>query len=344
MTAFIDALLARGCIVKFWADNLYYDPDYTPALQARGVEVMYGGQWAGGFARYLQENPHISTVMLSRPHIAENYIEALQRHPQIRSVYYGHDLHFRRLDMEAKRGSATDADARRMEKLERQIWSSVDLVLYPSQEEVDDVRALAPGVDAQYILPYAFDHFNDAASPDQRCGILFVAGFAHGPNVDAAQWLVESVMPLVWDKHPHVNLTLVGSNPTAPVRDLAGRRVEVTGFVTDDELARRYSEARVAIVPLRFGAGVKGKVVEAMQQGVPLVTTEIGAQGLDGLNRVATVADDPALLAAGVIELLENDGRWVERSRAAANFARARFSRDALSEALATACNLEKTA
>ena len=344
MVAFIDALLARGCIVKFWADNLYYDPDYTPPLQARGVEVMYGGQWVGGFARYLQENPHISTVMLSRPHIAEHYIDALQRHPQIRAVYYGHDLHFRRMDMEIQRGSATEADARRMEQLERRIWGSVDRVLYPSQEEADDVRALAPGVDAQAILPYAFDHFNDVASPDQRGGILFVAGFAHGPNVDAAQWLVEEVMPLVWEKHPGVNLSLVGSNPTNAVRALAASHVEVTGFVTDEELARRYAEARVAVVPLRFGAGVKGKVVEAMQQGLPLVTTGIGAQGLDGLDTVATVADDPARIAAGVIELLERDDQWVERSRAAASFVRARFSREALGQALEKAFDMEKTA
>lgn len=344
MVAFIDALLSRGCIVKFWADNLYYDPDYTPLLQARGVEVMYGGQWVGGFSRYLQENAHIRTVMLSRPHIAEHYIEALQRHPQVRTVYYGHDLHFRRLDMEVKRGSATESDARRIEQLERRIWSSVDRVLYPSQEEADDVRALVPGVDAQAILPYAFDHFNDTATPDQRSGILFVAGFAHGPNVDAAQWLVESVMPLVWQKHPGVKLSLVGSNPTSAVRDLAADHVEVTGFVTDEELARRYAQARVAVVPLRFGAGVKGKVVEAMQQGLPLVTTGIGAQGLDGLDGVAAVVDDPSSFAAEVIELIENDDRWIKCSHAAAGFVRARFSREALGKALEKVFDMEKVA
>lgn len=344
MIAFIDALLARGCVVKFWADNLYFDPIYTPPLQARGVEVMYGGQWVGGFARYLQENPHVRTVMLSRPHIAEHYIDALRKHPDVRSVYYGHDLHFRRMDMEVTRNGGSDGEARSMELLERRIWKAVDRVLYPSAEEAHDVRALEPSVDARAILPYAFDHFNDDAVPAQRVGILFVAGFAHGPNVDAAQWLVEAVMPQVWARHPGVRLSLVGSNPTDAVRALAGEHVEVTGFVSDEELAQRYGAARVAIVPLRFGAGVKGKVVEAMQQGLPLVTTGIGAQGLVGLEAVVTVADEADGLAAGLLSLLEDDALWLQRSRAAASYCRSQFSRDALGRALESAFAMEKKA
>lgn len=344
MVAFIDALLARGCVVKFWADNLYFDPIYTPPLQARGVEVMYGGQWVGGFARYLQENPHVRTVMLSRPHIAEHYIDALQKYPGVRTVYYGHDLHFRRMDMEAQRNGGSDGDARSMEMLERRIWKAVDRVLYPSAEEAQDVCMLEPSVDARAILPYAFDHFNDAAVPTQRAGILFVAGFAHGPNVDAAKWLVESVMPQVWARHPGVKLSLVGSNPTEAVRALAGDHVEVTGFVSDEELAQRYGVARVAIVPLRFGAGVKGKVVEAMQQGLPLVTTGVGAQGLIGLDAVATVADEADDLAAGVLSLLEDDALWLQRSRDAASYCRQQFSRDALGRALESAFAMEKKA
>ncbi|MFG6087452.1 class I SAM-dependent methyltransferase [Stenotrophomonas indicatrix] len=344
MVAFIDALLARGCVVKFWADNLYFDPIYSPPLQARGVEVMYGGQWVGGFARYLQENPHVRTVMLSRPHIAEHYIDALQKHPGVRAVYYGHDLHFRRMDMEAQRNGDSDGDARSMEMLERRIWKAVDRVLYPSAEEAQDVCVLEPSVDARAILPYAFDQFNDAAVPTQRAGILFVAGFAHGPNVDAAKWLVESVMPQVWARHPGVKLSLVGSNPTDAVRALADDHVEVTGFVSDEELARRYGAARVAIVPLRFGAGVKGKVVEAMQQGLPLVTTGVGAQGLIGLDAVATVADEADDLAAGVLSLLEDDALWLQRSRDAASYCRQQFSRDALGRALESAFAMENKA
>ncbi|MEN5059261.1 glycosyltransferase [Luteimonas sp. TWI1416] len=337
MIAFIDALIAQGCLVKFWPDNLYYDPVYTPPLQARGVEVMYGGQWVGGFARYLGENPHIGAVMLSRPHISEHYLEALKQNPHVHSVYYGHDLHFRRMEMEARRNGGDDSDARDMERLERKIWSSVNCVLYPSPEETSDVRMLASDVDVRTILPYAFDVFEEDAVPAHRSGIIFVAGFAHGPNVDAARWLVEAIMPLVWEARPDVRLSLVGSNPTAEVLALAGSHVEVTGFVSDDELTKRYASAHVAVVPLRFGAGVKGKVVEAMQQGVPIVTTPVGAQGLDGLERVASILDEPEAIAAQLVSLMADDTLWIRRSRDAAAYCRARFSREALGRALASA-------
>lgn len=342
MVAFIDGLLARGCIVKFWPDNLNYDPVYTPPLQARGVEVMYGGQWVGGFEKYLRENPHVRAVLLSRPHIAEHYIAALARHPGVHTVYYGHDLHFRRLQMEAEHGGQCGSEAQRMELLERHIWKSVDCVVYPSQQEADDVLRIEPDVNARHILPYAFDGFVHDALPTSRAGILFVAGFAHGPNVDAAKWLIGSIMPLVWKRYPELEVSLVGSNPTGEVRALAGERVEVTGFVSDEELSRRYARAHVAVVPLRFGAGVKGKVVEAMQQGVPLVTTSVGAQGLEGLDAVVSVADDAAAIAADLIALLEDDAMWLARSRAAALYAQANFSREALGAALESALELGK--
>lgn len=334
MVAFIDALLAAGWVVKFWPDNLWFDPEYAPQLQARGVEVIYGSRRSGGFARYLDEaGAEIDAVLLSRPHVAAPHLDALRRKaPRARIVYYGHDLHFRRLEREAQATGRAELEkeARKCERQERAIWRAVDLVLYPSAEEAAEVRALEPGAQARALVPYAFDEFRDAEDAGGRDGILFVAGFAHPPNVDAATWLVSEVMPRVWASHPQARLALVGSKPTAEVRALAGERVEVTGYVDDAELARRYAIARVAVVPLRYGAGIKGKVVEALQQGVPLVTTAVGAQGLDGLDAVAAVQDDPVRMAAAIVRLLDDDEAWRRQSRGGAGYAAARFSRAAL--------------
>ncbi len=336
MMAFIDALLAAGWVVKFWPDNLWFDPEYAPRLQARGVEVIYGSRRSGGFERYLDEaGAEIDAVLLSRPQVAALHMGALRRKaPQARIVYYGHDLHFRRLEREAAAtGRAQlEREARRCERQERAIWRGVDLVLYPSAEEAAEVRALEPGVEARALLPYAFDGFREAEGVEGRTGILFVAGFAHPPNVDAATWLVAEVMPRVWARYPQVRLSLVGSRPTDEVRALAGERVEVTGYVDDAELERRYAHARVAAVPLRYGAGIKGKVVEALQQGVPLATTTVGAQGLEGLEMVAEVQDDPERMADAIVRLLEDDGVWRRQSHEGARYAAARFSRAALRE------------
>jgi GT2 family glycosyltransferase len=346
MVAFIDALLAAGWLVKFWPDNLWFDQEYGTRLQARGVEVIHGWKRQGGFERYLREHgAELDAVMLSRPHVAPAYLESLRRAaPDLRVVYYGHDLHFRRMLDEARVTGREDLveAARKMEQEERAIWRKVDLVLYPSQDEAAAVASLEPEAKASAIVPYAFDHFRVDASPEGRSDILFVAGFGHPPNVDAALWLVNEVMPEVWRHLPHVRLSLVGSNPLPEVQALAGSRVEVTGYVDDDERARRYAGARVAVVPLRYGAGIKGKVVEAMQQGVPLVTTTVGAQGLEGLATVACVSDGAAGMAADVVRLLQDDDAWTACSRAGTGYVASRFSRQALADSLVKAMSDNK--
>jgi len=338
MVAFIDALLASGWLVKFWPDNLWYDPDYGPALQKRGVEIIHGEKRLGGFEEYLREcGAELDAVLLSRPHVSLPYLRALRSlAPDVRVAYYGHDLHFRRLDSEAEVTGRDDLqeEARRMEALERQIWRQVDVVLYPSQDEADDVVALVPEANVHAISPYAFDRFNEEAKPQGRVDLLFVAGFAHPPNVDAAFWLVDEIMPKLWRQLPNVRIALVGANPTQQVRQLASERVEVTGYVSDAELARRYDRARVAVVPLRYGAGVKNKVVEALQAGLPLVTTPVGAQGLQGLDRVARISATPESLAEDIGLLLTEDAAWLQCSRGGAVLARSLFSREVLSSQL----------
>jgi GT2 family glycosyltransferase len=344
MMAFLRRLVEAGCVVKFWPDNLYHDPDYTPALQAMGVEVYHGRRWKDGFGRMLAEaGGDIDAVLLSRPHISAPYLELVRKHSAATVVYYGHDLHFRRMEAEAGvvgAGSVDPVAVRKMEALERSLWRGSDIVLYPSEDEAAQVRALEPGVDARAVTPYAYDAFELQAVPEAREGILFVAGFAHPPNVDAAEWLVRDIMPLVWREMPGARVSLVGANPNERVLALAGELVEVTGFVSDEELARRYLHSRLAVVPLRFGAGVKSKVVEALQQGLPLVTTPVGAQGLAGLGDVAAVVESPADIAARMVELLRDDGMWLRLSREGARFAQARFSRESMRDTLLAACRV----
>ncbi len=125
-----------------------------------------------------------------------------------------------------------------------------------------------------------------------RHDLMFVAGFAHPPNADAATWFVHEVLPHIRERHPQIHLDLVGSNPSAEVMALAGEGVTVTGFVTDEELAARYGRARVVVAPLALmAAGVKGKVIEAMRFGVPCVTTSAGIQGLAQTDDFLAAAD-----------------------------------------------------
>ena len=341
MWQFMGLFRKQGMSVKFWPENLWYDPVYTPRLQQEGVEVFYGPEYGGRFEQWIRENGAcIDYVLLSRPHISVQFIEALRRHTDATLVYYGHYIHHLRLLAQiaiGDDGEQVRAEMHKMQAFEESVWRSVDTIYYPSVTETAQVdawlreRALAD-VKTFTIPVYAFDSFADdpAGNLDERRDLVFVAGFGHGPNGDAAVWFVNEVLPLVHAQAPGVHIHLVGSNPTPAVRELAGERVHVTGFVSDEELSGYYERCRVIVAPLRYGGGMKGKVVEAMRFGVPTVTSAAGAQGLAEALDFLAVADDAPAFARHVLRLLDDDQEWVRASQAAQAFARARFSEDAL--------------
>lgn len=331
MDVFIKGLLSLGCCVKFWPDNLYPDPVYTPVYQDLGVEVIYGVEYQNGFEKWIQENgDFIDVALLSRPHVSAPLLQSLRKHTSARLVYYGHDLHHRRMRDEAElRGDPVlRKQAEEMFVLERSIWNSVDLSLYPSQDEAEQVRLLAP-VRAEAISPYVFDFDTEIASFSMRQNVIFVAGFAHSPNVDAARWFCAEVWPTIHRRTGAI-LMLVGSNPTDEVMAMASANILVTGYVDDRTLARLYDQSRVAVAPLRYGAGVKSKVVEPLARGVPLVTTSVGAQGLRALRECSCVEDDPMKFAEATINLLTNEAAWNRSSRGQIRYSQDHFSRGAL--------------
>jgi glycosyltransferase involved in cell wall biosynthesis len=229
--------------------------------------------------------------------------------------------------------------ADKMEARERAIWRQADLSLYPSEEEADIAYALAPDCRFASVIPYGFDRFPTPRDAPDCQEIVFVAGFGHPPNEDAACWFVSEVLPLVKQKVPTAYLSIVGSNPTSRVRALARDGVSVRADVSDTELRAAYTSARVAVVPLRVGAGVKRKVVEALSEGLPLVTTPVGAQGLPGLLRVASIEADPTAFALAVVRLLTDDSSWGWQSSAQLAFATQRFSHAAMAASLMSALN-----
>jgi O-antigen biosynthesis protein len=164
------------------------------------------------------------------------------------------------------------------------------------------------------LTPYYVQSARNAAVPLDSHDILFVAGFKHPPNEDAAAWLVEQVMPRVWAQRPDARLTLAGSHPTKRVRGLAGAQVTVTGSLSEDALLRCYQRARVAVIPLRIGAGVKFKTVEAMARGLPLVTTPVGVQGLDRLPAGMQVHECVQSMAESILRLMNDNAFWMQVS------------------------------
>lgn len=342
----VRALMAEDMLVKFWPSNLAYAAGYAEALQAMGVEVFHGPHQAP-LADWLRRHGEaLDLVVVSRPDVAESCLNALRAHTRAPVFYYGHDLHFERMRMQSclLRDARLLAEADRMEERERAIWRLVDASLYLSEEEAASVRALEPGAVAHAVTPYCFESFGSVRPAPHCRDILFVAGFAHPPNEDAARWFVREVLPLVQAGVPDARLTIMGSRPGPGVRGLAGAAVRVLADVDAQTLAETYRTARVAVVPLRCGAGVKLKVVEALREGTPLVTTPVGAQGLPGLDAVASVRCDPVEFAAAVCGLLLDDTEWQAQSAAQIAFAKQAFNEAALRTTLRHALGLERVA
>jgi GT2 family glycosyltransferase len=337
MMSFIEALQNIGCVVKFWSDNLMASPEYIDQLTTRGVEIFAAPEFIA-FSHWLKIlGEGVDVFFLSRPLVAKKYIDAIKEKSKAKIIYYGHDLHFARMEMQAHvTGRASlKSDCVKMRDLEMQIWQHCDVSLYPSSSEVDAALTLSPLANVQQINAYCLSprevaaHLGREALTDPMT-LLFVAGFKHPPNEDAAVWLVKDILPIVARLLPGVKLLLVGSDPTTAVRALAGRDVVVTGSVSSADLDAYYQKACVAVVPLRFGAGVKLKVLEAMAQRVPVVTTSVGAQGLSDASFLS-VTDEAEAFAQSIVGLLHNKASRDALAEKQAQYILDHFSREAMS-------------
>jgi glycosyltransferase involved in cell wall biosynthesis len=217
------------------------------------------------------------------------------------------------------------------EAIERQMWAKCDGIYYLSEEECDFIRSAHPDRSVQVIPPFLYQaaRLQDVRERLATSGIprsrqlLFVGGFHHRPNVDAMLWFVREVWPRIESEVPDCRLCIAGSFPSPEIEALAGPAIDVTGFITDGALAARYASAQVAIVPLRFGAGVKGKIIEALSHGTPVVSTSVGAEGLPGMREVLDVCDRPDDFARMVVDILRDPASRLAKALAGVDFVEA---------------------
>ena len=309
---YVKAMIEAGLVVKFCPANFFPHQPYTRALQQLGVEVLVGERSARNWKAWFVDNcRYIDVVYLHRPHVAEDFIDHLiTLEPRPKLIFFGHDLHYLRTQREA----ALRDDARIMEesedwkRRELAIFGKVDKVYYPSQVEVDEVRRIAPSTDVSAIPLYLLDQPEPMAYQHaERSGLLFVGGFGHPPNEDAVLWFAKEVLPLLLRHDRDLCLHVVGSSVPDSVRELASANICVHGFLSDEDLAALYRQVRICVVPLRYGAGVKGKILEALQAGLPIATTSIGAEGIPEAESVMVIENKPAEMAECIWELYDSE-------------------------------------
>jgi glycosyltransferase involved in cell wall biosynthesis len=218
---------------------------------------------------------------------------------------------------------------RRLRRFERWACAAADRALAVSEADRRAIRALGAGTPVDLvpngIEPEAYDGWAQARPSAPAPRLLFTGTMDYRPNVDAAVWFCQSVWPRVRAARPDAGLWLVGQRP-APAVQLLGRLpgVEVTGLV--EEIGPYLRDAAVYVAPLRVGGGTRFKILEAMAAACPVVSTRLGAEGIDAQDgRHLRLADEPAQFAAQILALLgaPEEGRRI--AAAARTFVRERF-------------------
>ena len=303
---------------------------YAPPLLELGIEVQTAEP---RFDRWFQRRLyHYSVVLVSRAYNIERFEHQLRRtQPQARRIYDIEALAFRR---HAQQG---DEAAANLEEFERRGIEGADAVLCVSEPEAEYARTFT-GVPVR-VLPTYVTALAEPPGFAERAGIVFFGGFfagSGGPNEDAAVRLVEDLLPGLRAQDPELELAIVGANPTPRVRELQGPHVDVVGFVPDP--LERLSRARVHVHPLRFGAGIKLKLIDTMAAGLPFVTTPTGAEGL-GLGRLedVLVARSDEELTQVALRLYRDRELWERVQSELLELVRERFGREAFRRTLVDA-------
>jgi len=220
------------------------------------------------------------------------------------------DIHFLREMREAE----LKKDARLLEKAqdnrqrELHVYSQADRVWVVTPDDRKAIESLIGDIPVD-VIPNIHEKIEHRKAFDETSDLLFVGNFNHRPNIDAVHFFCKDILPLLQKRLPGIKTYIVGNNPPEEVRRYGSSRVIVTGYVED--LAPYLKEARISISPLRYGAGMKGKVGEALSWGLPVVTTSIGAEGMglvDGHD--AMIADDPVEFSEKVARLYNDAGLW----------------------------------
>ncbi|MEA9580253.1 glycosyltransferase [Xanthomonas nasturtii] len=309
----IRLLREEGAHVVFVPTRREHAGRHTQALQQLGVEAWYA-PFLDGIGSWLRAHgPRFAVVLLVRHHVAHACLPLLKQYaPQARTLFDTVDLHYLR----ERRGAELAGDANLLRSAERtrvrelEIMAATDVTLLVSAAEQAQLRADAPQIHTA-LLSNLHEVAGSGHSFVQRRDLVFVGGFRHPPNVDAVQWFISAIFPQVRAQLPDVEFHCIGADLPAALKLLADEcpGVRLHGHVPD--LVPFMDSARIAVAPLRFGAGVKGKINLSMAHGQPVVGTTCAVEGMhlrDGDD--VCVADEADAFARAIVRLYQDAALW----------------------------------
>src|SRR5438067_3305208 len=333
--AMLELLASLDCKITFVADNLEYRQPYVSQLQRRGVEVLFS-PYVDSVAKLLDERgSEFDVVLMARHYIAIKHIETVRAFaPGALVVFDTVDLHFLREERLAELESSPIAKAAARMNREQELAlirkADVTLVVSPAEREL-----LCQVVPQSRVM--VLSNIHELLPPGkpfaEREGLVFIGGFQHPPNADAVLWYAREILPLLRDRLPGVRTVIIGSLVPAPIKALAAPDFVIAGYVPD--VAPYFNSCRISISPLRYGAGVKGKINHAMSYGLPVVATSTSIEGMDLTpGDDVLVGDTPAEFVDAIVRLYHDRELWEKLAAGGRENIRRYFSRDVARSAI----------
>jgi glycosyltransferase involved in cell wall biosynthesis len=324
-------LLRRlGHRVTFIPDNLANTSPCTGELQKRGIEVVYHPYIKKVRDYLVSHGTHFDAVVLSRCDFARKHIADVRLHaPQSRVIFDTVDLHYLREDREAQ--LTLDPEVRRKaqerRQLEYELIEQADETWVVSPVEQRLLQEKWPGKSIQ-LVSNIVDIPGSKKTPFAcRRDWLFIGGFQHRPNIDAVLFFLQEIYPLVSERLQDAKFYIIGDKVPPEIAALATERIIVAGLQRD--VRTFFNSVRLSVAPLRFGAGIKGKINQSMAFGVPVVATSLAVEGMGVIDREdILVADDPEGFARTLVELYESEELWNRLSENGIKKTRALYSTD----------------
>lgn len=298
--------ISEWCHVIFVPFNRPLSFDYERALWREGIETADAADY-----RRIVSQPNVKAAIISRASMGSVFVHRIRRaNPNVGIIFDTVDIHFHRLqrEYEVSADAAIRDEAERYRKLESKLARTSDIVWCASGEDNEVMRRAVPAAKIE-VVPTIHELRDAGASFTGRRDLLFIGNLAHRPNDDAVLFFMREVYPLLQSELPGVQLDIIGDNPSPAIAAFSSAGVRICGYVPDVEPYLR--SRRVFVAPLRFGAGIKGKVGEAMAYGIPVVTTTVGAEGFGATHgHNIMIADDPASFAEAIARLYTDEELW----------------------------------
>ena len=303
-----------GNRVTLWPENMVRTEPYASELQQKGIEVLYGPQ---NFSKFLDSRKEFyDLVILSRPYVAVKFIDIIKsKMSNCQIIYDTTDLHFLRMKRQEifNKNQVSNEEVEKMHDMELSLMKKSNLTILTSKEEAKILHSEDESL--KFVIISNINQISKKVPNfGHRHDFMFLGGFQHPPNVDSVEYLVNEIFPQIKQKLPQTKLYVIGSNPPEKITNLASKDVIITGFVRD--LDPYYDKCRLMLSPIRFGAGIKGKITQSLGKGLPVITNGMGAEGIDLIDgKNCMIADDKTDFANKTIQVYENKELWEKLSK-----------------------------